>query len=484
MSHFDNINRLFNELKNCPDIEISKYFTPVSDLFPLLTKEEQNECAGQFYQWAEENADRHRIKFCYAKFLSATRYFLGEHHETALRLVTEVRIQFEEQNDQYGMGICASLMGGIYRTLGDFDLALKTLWESYGLLNHLESCSHFLSACTCNMAGIYLEMHNHEEAIQLFKITLEQCKKTDDQFWMNYALHGLGKVYILQHKYPEAKEFLEKAILLANKSESPLAISNSITELGNYYLQLGDFAKSEQLHLQALRIREIHHFIGGAVTNSIQLGEVYIRQSKWPEALNILEKALSLTDQIKVLPKIYQIHLLLSKIYERKNELEKSMYHFKLFHQVREEVEQEYNVRKLKNARLIFKAGQTLKENAIIKKQKAEIECKNEELQQTIDELTLTKVSRKAKALTLVIAIILFIFEDSILHFALRILASDNYYLLLMVKMGIIFSLSPINRAIEKYLLKKVVKNKERNAENLPSQDSTLVAGLMVIPNH
>ena len=466
-SQIENINQLLSELKNCAVTDISKYFAPATDLFPLLSKMEQQECTKTFYQWAAENADREPLKFCYAKFFSAMNSFLSEQHETALNLVTEAQLQFDEQNDPDGMGICASLMGGIYRTLGNIDLALKTLWESYGLLKQSGAYSHFLSACTCNMASINLEMHNHEEAVLLFKITYEQCEKVDDQFWMNYALHGLGKVYLLQHKYPEAKEYLEKAMLLAGKSKNPLTISNSLTELGNYYFQSGHFTKAEQLHNQALVIREQQNFIGGAVTNSIRLGEVYIKQSKWKEALDILGKALALAEQIKVKPKIFQVHLLLSEIYESKKELRKSLFHFKLFHRVREQVEQEDNARKLKNARLIFEAGQTHKENIIIKEQKAEIENKNAELQQTIDELTLTKVSRKAKALTLGIAVIFFIFEDSILHFALHILPSDNYYLSLLVKMGIIFSLNPINRVIEKYLLRKVIRNKKQKKEVL-----------------
>ena len=75
-----------------------------------------------------------------------------------------------------------------------------------------------------------------------------------------------------------------------------------------------------------------------------------------------------------------------------------------------------------------------------------------------IDELTRAKIGRKAKALTLALAIVLFIFQDAILGTALRLLASNNYFVLLAVKMAIIFSLSPINRAIERHLLKRVAR--------------------------
>jgi hypothetical protein len=102
--------------------------------------------------------------------------------------------------------------------------------------------------------------------------------------------------------------------------------------------------------------------------------------------------------------------------------------------------------------------------DVIIKEQKAEIQRQNRQLQDTIDELTRARIGRKAKALTLALAIILFIFQDAILRTALRLLASDNYFLLLGVKMAIIFSLAPINRAIEHHLLKNVMRKQRLSA--------------------
>jgi hypothetical protein len=127
---------------------------------------------------------------------------------------------------------------------------------------------------------------------------------------------------------------------------------------------------------------------------------------------------------------------------------------------------------------MIFEAEQTKKENAIIKKQKEEIEKKNFELQETIDELTLARVSKKARTLTFIIAIVLFVIDDFILGFVLEMLNSNNYFLSMTVKMGIIFSLSPINSAIEKYMLKKVIK-KRRQGE--PSMKGVLSGSAQVV---
>jgi len=101
-------------------------------------------------------------------------------------------------------------------------------------------------------------------------------------------------------------------------------------------------------------------------------------------------------------------------------------------------------------------------------------------LQDTIDELTITKAGKKAKAFTLLIAIVLFILQDGILHFVFRLMPANNFWLSLVVKMVIIFSLSPINTAIEHNLIKKVVKKKKRVLEEEPDSEISTDLGFAV----
>jgi len=461
MTNLEQVTQSINELKNRPAADISKYFARIVTFFKYLPKEEKSECAQDFYQWAKENSEREPLKFSYSEFILGMYHFTVEEFEQALHLFAKARKQFEDLNDDDGKAACTLLTAATYRTFGNFDLALKLSWEAYVQLKQSANNPSSLAACANNMANINLELHNYDEARSMFFVALEESKKVDDFYFVIYALHGLGKVSMHQNKAAEAKEFFVEALQLAEMNHTMLGISNSMTELANFYYCENDLAEAERLNTQALAMREKHRFIAGAITNCIKLGEIYIKQLRWDEALRILNKGLTMAEQIKVKPKIYQVHLLLSKIYKSRNELEKSLHHYEIFHEVRDQVQEEDNARKLADAKLIFEAEQTKKENIVIKKQKQEIQKKNIELQETIDELTLARVSRKAKALTLGVAIIMFIFEDPIIGFSLNLLSSHNYWLSLFLKMIIIFSLSPINRTIEHYLLKKVIKRKQ-----------------------
>lgn len=456
------INQLIHELQNCNPSDISKYLSPVLDLYPNLNKQEKTEIAEDFSNWATINSSTQPLKFAYGKYLMALNTFFNEDYEETMIRCVEAQKLFSEQYDEIGFTLCNTLIGGSYRTLGNVDLALRELWEAYDHLKKSGLYRHSMMACGFQIGSIYIEMKNYAEALPLFESVFEIATKENNNIWIINTSLGLGKVFLMQKKYPEAKNAFDNAMAFADKLNNPMFIAIAVTDLANYHFETGNYAESETLHEQALHLREEHKFIGGAITNCISLAQIYIKQKKRDEAVSLLFKGLKLAEQIKVKPKMVQIHFLLSEIYTDQNNPDKSLLHYKLYHQLHEEVELADNEKKLKNLQLVFDAEQTRKENIIIKKQKAEIEKKNIELQETIDELTRTRVGKKAKVFTLIIAITLFILEEFILHFVLHLLPEDNFYLSLFVKMAIIFSLKPIDNAIEHYLLKKIIKKRKK----------------------
>ena len=461
MKNYQQYERIIAEIKKCNDRDVSKYFSEATEIFPILSKSQQQESVEEFFAWAEKHSTHQPLKFTWAKFMVGWNHFLSDRHEAALETMIETKKLFEEQNDVGGAACSTAVMGGVHRTLGNTDLMLKLGYECQRQLVPLGMFRHFLSACTCTMGIIYYEMNNDSEAIHYLESTLENAEESGDFFWSNYSLHGLGKVYLRKEQYDKAKGYFERALREAEKANSPLGICNSLTELANYHFQTGNFPEAERLHTQALELRLQNNFIGGAVTSYMRLGEILIKDSKHEEALSVITKGLALAEQIKVNPKISQAHFLLSEIYGCKNDPAKALDHYRKYHDISAQVEQEENARRVKNVKIAFEAEQAQKDNVIIRQQKAEIEKKNAQLQETIDALTMARISRKARALVLGIALVLFVFEDTILHFALNVLNSDNYFASMAVKIGIIFSLKPILTGIEHYLMKEVVRKRK-----------------------
>jgi tetratricopeptide (TPR) repeat protein len=460
MTNLEVVQHHLAQLRTCPQDEIPQHFPKALQPFQSLPNADKMAVAQPFYDWAIAHAEAEPQKLPFAEFLLGVAHHLNDENESALHLFTKARQQFEEQSLPEGVGLCATLIGSVYRTLGNVDLAMKTLWEAYGLLKDTRYYQVTLNACTNVIANINFDLHQYDEALSFFDLTYTGSDKINDPYFRIYALHGLGKTKLELRRTDEARRHLEEALHLAERHGLAMAVANSFTELGKFHMRSDDLAAAERDHKKALAIREEHQLLGAATTSYILLGELYVKQSRWDDAQAILDQGLALAERIKVKPKMYQIHFLLSEVCHARHDLKQCLVHFKRFHELRDQVEKEDSARKLSDAKLVFEAEQTRKENVIIKQQKAEIERKNIELQETIDDLTLARVSRKAKAFTLGIAIILFVIEDTILHFALHVVPRDNYLISLLVKMVIIFSLSPINKTVEHYLLVRVIKDK------------------------
>jgi tetratricopeptide (TPR) repeat protein len=468
VTDFDDVTASLAALKKDSTANLQAHLPTALRQFRFIDRTERRELADGFAAWASAGAPT-PVVGGYALFFQAMDRFIDEDLRVSLQLVMRARATFAEHDERDGLGLSAMMIGAIYRTFGNYDLALKTLWEGYELLKASGKHPVFLAATANSLANVELDMDHLDEARSMFQVAYDESTRADDFYFRIYGLQGLARVQLRQQHRDEALAILEQALALAEHHQHPLHISNSLTELASFQFSLGNLDEAEALSARALDIRERHRLLAGAVTNCLRLAEIRVNRSRCDEALPMLQRALTVAEELDVKPKMAQAHQQLSQLYERTHDLEKSLHHFKTFHALREEIEREDSARKLADARTVFEAEETRKENAIIRAQKAEIELTNRELQATIDELTRAKIGRKAKAMTLALAIVLFIFQDAILGTALRLLASNNYFVLLAVKMAIIFSLSPINRAIERHLLKRVARKRNTLALDTPT---------------
>ena len=460
----ESVTRMLEALKLAPADEVGAIFAELLPRARFIPAAQRREVVEAFRAWASSGSNQDVRKRAYAVFLVALDRFMAEELHEALRLITESRAMFAAERDDEGLGLCAMLAGAIYRTFGNFDLALKVLWEGQELLKASGRYPVFLAANANSIANIGFEMGHIDEAQKMFQLAYDAADRAGDTYFSIYAMHGVGRVHARQGRGAEAEAAFTSALAAARGAGIPLHVANSLTELASFRFDAGAVEDAERLSIEALVIRDQHRFQAGAVTNCLRIAEIRGLRGTGAGALPMLQRALAIAEDLKLKPKMAQAHQQMAALHERRGQLAESLEHFKRFHALREEVEREDAARRLSDARAIFDAEQAKKENAVIRAQRDEIERKNRELQDTIDELTRAKIGRRAKAFTLAIAVVLFIFQDAILGTVLRVLPSSNYFVLLVVKMAIIFSLSPINRAIEGYLLRRVLRRQRESA--------------------
>ncbi|HMC96201.1 MAG TPA: tetratricopeptide repeat protein, partial [Flavobacteriales bacterium] len=360
----EKVQQELNALKKCPPSGTMERFSALLRSFVELDRNEQRICADDLHSWAERHANAHPVKLVCARVCQVVALVYSDRFGPALEQALDAQRAFEKEGEARGGAICLVGIGACYRALGNTDLALRSLWEAYHELEKTELFAHFRMVSAYQIAGIYLDLKQHEEAIPLFSSTHDLAVKEGNQRLLTYSLQGLGKAYLLKGELDRAGEYLKQAVAAAEVTNNPNTVSGALTSLAEMRLDTGDLQAAEQLELQALALREAHGYIAGAATNCICLGRVYVRLGRSGEAIALLHKGLALAEPRGLKVKVYQIHLLLSEIHQVAGDAAKSLFHYQRFHAVQTEVEVEDGAEKVKNLHVVFAAEQTRKENA------------------------------------------------------------------------------------------------------------------------
>lgn len=96
------------------------------------------------------------------------------------------------------------------------------------------------------------------------------------------------------------------------------------------------------------------------------------------------------------------------------------------------------------------------------------LNVKNVELQETIDELTKARASRKATTIVLMVAVVLFLVSEAVLEPYIES-HTTNVYLGFGAKFALMLLLKPIDFVVEKWLMADAIK-KAKKAKETPSK--------------
>jgi tetratricopeptide (TPR) repeat protein len=479
-SSIEDLKLQFAGVKN-GEIPAIDLFKKIWETGQALPKNELKVLADEVLEWTEKKQKEDPASYGFA--LSTIGYvdFFSERHESSIKNNLAALQIFEELNNPNGIAVCQVLKGAVFRALGDIDLALQCFTEAWEVLS-TDTAFNFLTVISAyNQAEIYAVSNHFDDSVKFYQFTLVNGKEYFYIFPL--FLSGLAMVYHKQKQDELSEQYLNQALNLCRENESiPFTVSRILSELGTYYFDLGNYDEAISKHQESLKLRTDANILGGAVTNMLQIAKIYSLQHKDIEGIQILTRALEMAESIHVKPKMAEVHHLLSTIYEKLGETQRSLEHHKEFFRINEQVSNEDAEKKIKNMLLIFEAEHTRKENSIIRAQKKEIELKNRELRHTIDELTLTKISRKAKAISFTIAIALFILEDTIIHFVVTPIVHENYLFSLGANGVIIFCIKPIEKLIEHNLLHKFVMQKKILSEIQEDTQENIQNTMNIIP--
>ncbi len=170
---------------------------------------------------------------------------LGQHKQSQIEYGVAWKI-YEELGDTNELGIISINLGRLYSKLGNHELAMKYLSDSYKEFSNSNGTEYKITVLSTE-AEAYLASKNYDKAISIFEKLLKSLDQSEDVFLQGRTLTNLAEAQIETGKFEDALITLNKAVAINQNNNDDLFFTKS-----NYLAALA-LSKSKSInHDEAL----------------------------------------------------------------------------------------------------------------------------------------------------------------------------------------------------------------------------------------
>ena len=205
------------------------------------------------------------------------------------------------------------------------------------------------------------------------------------------ALNGIGSVLQSRGQYREALEYHQQALTIFRERKNDIGTSRALNDIGTARQALEQYDEALACFQESLRLREEIGSRQTQTTTLISLGRYYSEVGDHSDAQRALHRALTLSMEINAKPRVFQTHLALSESYAAQGDFENALAHYKLYHEVREQVAGDQTTARIRNLQVNYEVERSEREAEIERLRNVELREKNDELEQLLDELKRTQ---------------------------------------------------------------------------------------------
>jgi serine phosphatase RsbU (regulator of sigma subunit) len=321
--------------------------------------------AMEFAIQAKENAEKYSnlVDFHFAQLTIAQLNFWKSSESTPLIIANEALTYFESANISLGISRANSICAGMYDQFGQYEKAMQHALNALKASELIDDETN-KSDCYTTLGQIYSRIHDYSNAIAALNkgLTIRQHSKDDKA--AASSLNLIARNYVLSKNYEEAKNYYNKSLTLRESIKDEdgipwtyLGLASLYSEQENWTLSLDYYQKAEQSNLKQEKRFDVLCLLGK--------GKIYLYQANLTESITCLNKALTISQDLKITSIQSEVHELLAQAFEKSGDLTQALFHFKTYNQLRQEILSNDKVNTLKNQQIAFSVESAEKEAEI-----------------------------------------------------------------------------------------------------------------------
>ena len=198
-----------------------------------------------------------------------------------------------------------------------------------------------------NIATIYAQLYNFNDALERYNILLEEYNDVIDDNTRVIIFNNLGRIYFSTERYDLAEEQYNKALELAEASNYREMVARSYAHLSETAAVRGDFDTAHaKADLAEALIQELGE-INGKQINLINRGNIHFHQKDYGNAMKLISRGVVLSKRMKDEASEIRGYKLLAKVYKHLGAFEQALKYQMIYSKVQEDFNKEIRNRQI-----------------------------------------------------------------------------------------------------------------------------------------
>jgi len=323
----------------------------------------------------------------YSKLNSSACNFLLSIDNNILENLKEALNYFENTDDKIGQSRALNFLGNVYDNYGQYENGLNNTLKGLQIakqINYKEGEADLLSTTGL----IYNRLSDYGNALAAFTQSLKIREESGYFKAAASSLNLIARTYSLKGDYPNALEFYYKSLKIRVQNNDLGGLPWNYVGIASLYEKMKDDDAAILHYQKSMEINGVEGDVRCKMNCLLGLGKIESRRKNSKVALDYLGEALQIATSLKSKPLQHQIHFALAGAYESENNLSESLWHFKAFHQLKEEVLNAETGNKLKQQQIGFAVERSEKEAEIFRLRNVELKTAFRQIEEKNKEIT------------------------------------------------------------------------------------------------
>jgi len=299
-------------------------------------------------------------------------------HVTALDTYERALEAFEHARNDGAIAKTLRAISFVYDALGDSTRALDYQFRALTIDQRTGDVNSRVA--TLRMIGVvYSRSGDHASGLDFYRRSLALCAP-GDVVERGKSLNNIGINLKNLGQLEEAHAALSEAHEVFVNLGLPLQQSATLNNLALVQERQGDFEGAEKTMREALALSEATGYRLGVAHAMLALGKLCLRQDRFAESREWLNAALDVTVRHNLKPRQFEVHEALADYYERAGDAQTALEHFRRFHALEREVQNEASRDKLRALQIQFEVAAARREAEVERERQESLTQANAEL--------------------------------------------------------------------------------------------------------